>query len=48
MKRVNVGFVIPRVWELPSIEVETANAKIYFYNFMMVSPSSLLLASCMI
>ncbi|EIN05782.1 NAD binding Rossmann fold oxidoreductase [Punctularia strigosozonata HHB-11173 SS5] len=35
MKRANVGFVIPRVWELPSIEVETANAKIYFYNFMM-------------
>ncbi|RDB27790.1 D-xylose 1-dehydrogenase (NADP(+)) 2 [Hypsizygus marmoreus] len=27
--------VIPRFWELPSIEVETEQAKIYFYNAMM-------------
>jgi predicted dehydrogenase len=26
---------IPRVWELPSIEVETEKATIYFYNAMM-------------
>lgn len=27
--------VVPRVWELPSIEVETDTAIIYFYNAMM-------------
>jgi predicted dehydrogenase len=27
--------IVPRVWELPSIEVETDKAIIYFYNAMM-------------
>lgn len=27
--------VVPRIWELPSIEVETDKAIIYFYNAMM-------------
>ncbi|WEW61792.1 hypothetical protein PRK78_007288 [Emydomyces testavorans] len=27
--------LLPRVWELPSIEVETANATLFFYNAMM-------------
>ncbi|KDQ59480.1 hypothetical protein JAAARDRAFT_191996 [Jaapia argillacea MUCL 33604] len=35
MNRANVGFLIPRVWELPSIEIETEHAIIYYYNFMM-------------
>ncbi|KAL2009991.1 hypothetical protein VTN00DRAFT_5798 [Thermoascus crustaceus] len=29
------GGIVPRVWELPSIEVETERAIIYFYNAMM-------------
>lgn len=36
MARSWVGGVVPRVWELPSIEVETDNAVIYFYNAMYV------------
>ncbi|PWW79759.1 NAD binding Rossmann fold oxidoreductase [Tuber magnatum] len=35
MKRGNVAIVVPRVWELPSIEIECEDAVIYFYNFMM-------------
>lgn len=35
MARDWAGGVIPRVWELPSIEVETDAAIIYFYNAMM-------------
>ncbi|KAJ9199491.1 hypothetical protein DTO207G8_3685 [Paecilomyces variotii] len=35
MARSWVGCVVPRVWELPSIEVETEKAIIYFYNAMM-------------
>lgn len=35
MARPNIGWVIPRLWELPSIEIETEKAVIYFYNFMM-------------
>lgn len=35
MRRDWVGGVIPRLWELPSIEVETEKAVIYFYNAMM-------------
>ncbi|KAI0787439.1 NAD binding Rossmann fold oxidoreductase [Fomes fomentarius] len=27
--------LIPRIWETPSIEIETEHAVIYFYNFMM-------------
>lgn len=34
MAREWVAGVIPRVWEAPSIEVETDNAVIYFYNAM--------------
>jgi len=30
-----VGGVVPRVWELPQIEVETEKAVILFYNAMM-------------
>lgn len=35
MARPWAGAVIPRIWELPSIEVETEKAIIYFYNAMM-------------
>ncbi|PIL35398.1 hypothetical protein GSI_02124 [Ganoderma sinense ZZ0214-1] len=35
MWRANVLGLIPRVWELPSIEIETEHAVMYFYNFMM-------------
>lgn len=35
MARPWAGGVIPRVWELPSIEVETEDAIIYYYNAMM-------------
>lgn len=36
MARKPVGFgLIPRFWELPSIEVETERAVIYYYNAMM-------------
>lgn len=35
MARQWVSSVIPRVWELPTIEVETDQAYIYFYNAMM-------------
>ncbi|KAI0663895.1 NAD binding oxidoreductase [Cubamyces menziesii] len=35
MARANVLGVIPRVWEAPSIEIETEHAVIYYYNFMM-------------
>ncbi|KAI0360213.1 NAD binding oxidoreductase [Trametes cingulata] len=35
MDRANVLGLIPRVWETPSIEIETEHAIIYFYNFMM-------------
>jgi predicted dehydrogenase len=35
MDRGWVMGIVPRIWELPSIEVETEWAKIYFYNAMM-------------
>ncbi|KAF3483533.1 NAD binding oxidoreductase [Arthroderma uncinatum] len=35
LSRSRLGGVLPRVWELPSIEVETDAAIIYFYNAMM-------------
>lgn len=35
MSRDWVAGIIPRMWELPSIEVETDSAVIYFYNAMM-------------
>ncbi|KAJ9628636.1 hypothetical protein H2203_002538 [Taxawa tesnikishii (nom. ined.)] len=35
MARKWIGGVVPRVWELPAIEVETDKAVIYFYNAMM-------------
>ncbi|KAA8898768.1 NAD binding oxidoreductase [Sphaerosporella brunnea] len=35
MDRANSYVLIPRVWELPSIQIECENATIYFYNFMM-------------
>ncbi|KAF7116233.1 hypothetical protein CNMCM5793_004309 [Aspergillus hiratsukae] len=35
MAREKVAGVIPRVWELPAIEVETEKAIVYFYNAMM-------------
>ena len=28
----NLAYVIPRVWQLPSIEIELENAVIYFYK----------------
>ncbi|RPD59640.1 NAD binding Rossmann fold oxidoreductase [Lentinus tigrinus ALCF2SS1-6] len=35
MWRANALGVVPRIWETPSIEIETEHAVIYFYNFMM-------------
>jgi len=35
MDRPNLAGVIPRMWELPSIEIETELATFYYYNFMM-------------
>lgn len=35
MRRANVAGVIPRIWELPTIEVETELANVTFFNFMM-------------
>ncbi|KZT63186.1 NAD binding oxidoreductase [Daedalea quercina L-15889] len=35
MRRSNVAGVVPRIWELPTIEVETERAVITLYNFMM-------------
>jgi len=35
MKRSWAMGIVPRLWELPSIEVETEKANIYFYNAMM-------------
>ncbi|MCJ1256023.1 hypothetical protein MMC24_003842 [Lignoscripta atroalba] len=35
MERQWVGYALPRVWELPSILVETDKAIIFFYNAMM-------------
>ncbi|KAI8980055.1 NAD binding oxidoreductase [Trametes punicea] len=35
MDRANLFGFIPRIWETPSIEIETEHAVIYFYNFMM-------------
>ncbi|PWY94557.1 putative NAD binding Rossmann fold oxidoreductase [Aspergillus sclerotioniger CBS 115572] len=35
MARKWVGGVVPRLWELPSIEVETEKSIIFFYNAMM-------------
>jgi len=28
----NLAFVIPRVWQLPAIEIELENAIVYFYK----------------
>lgn len=35
MWRANVLGLIPRVWELPSIEIETEHAVIYFYKCVL-------------
>ncbi|KAL1940282.1 hypothetical protein VTO73DRAFT_9234 [Trametes versicolor] len=35
MDRANLFGIVPRAWEMPSIEIETEHATIYFYNFMM-------------
>jgi len=35
MDRPNLARVVPRIWELPSIEIETERATFYYYNFMM-------------
>ncbi|KAE8395731.1 hypothetical protein BDV23DRAFT_80603 [Aspergillus alliaceus] len=35
MEREWIGSFVPRFWELPSIEVETERAIIFFYNAMM-------------
>jgi len=32
MNRANLAYVIPRVWEFPSIEIETEKATIYYYK----------------
>jgi hypothetical protein len=28
----NLAWVVPRVWELPAIEIELENAVVYFYK----------------
>ncbi|KAH9840328.1 uncharacterized protein C8Q71DRAFT_722014 [Rhodofomes roseus] len=35
MRRANVAGLVPRVWELPTIEVETERALVTLYNFTM-------------
>ncbi|KAK6902587.1 hypothetical protein I203_107845 [Kwoniella mangroviensis CBS 8507] len=35
MNQPHLAVVIPRAWELPSIEIECEKATIYFYNHMM-------------
>ncbi|KAH9828953.1 uncharacterized protein C8Q71DRAFT_863631 [Rhodofomes roseus] len=35
MRRANVAGFVPRVWELPTIEVETERALVTLYNFTM-------------
>lgn len=35
MERGNFAMIVPRVWELPSIEIECEDAVVYFYNFTM-------------
>lgn len=35
MHRANIGGILPRFWEMPSIEIECEDATIYFFNFMM-------------
>jgi len=35
MDQPNLGYIIPKIWELPSIEIECEKAIIYYYNFMM-------------
>ena len=39
MARANVLGVIPRVWEAPSIEIETEHAVIYYYKCVFCSLS---------
>ncbi|OCF34183.1 hypothetical protein I317_01670 [Kwoniella heveanensis CBS 569] len=31
----NFAYVLPKFWELPSIEIECEKATVYYYNFMM-------------
>ena len=35
MRRANVAFLVPRLWELPTITVELEEATVTFYNFMV-------------
>lgn len=35
MRRANIAGLIPRIWELPTIEVELEKATVKFYNFMV-------------
>lgn len=35
MARHRIAYLIPRIWEWPSIEVETEKAIVHFYNAMM-------------
>lgn len=35
MRRANVGLLVPRVWELPTITVELERATVTYYNFMV-------------
>ncbi|WWC85195.1 uncharacterized protein L201_000054 [Kwoniella dendrophila CBS 6074] len=35
MDQPNLGYIIPKAWQLPSIQIECEKATIYFYNFMM-------------
>lgn len=35
MDRANMFGIIPRAWEMPSIETETEHATIYFYKYVV-------------
>ncbi|WRT66834.1 uncharacterized protein IL334_003797 [Kwoniella shivajii] len=35
MDQPNLGFIIPKAWQLPAIEIDCEKATVYYYNFMM-------------
>jgi len=35
MHRANIGGILPRFWEMPSIEIECEDATIYFFKYVV-------------